>query len=233
MQKKCSRCQIIYNNAENYFYTMPRLKSGLSSWCKNCQKVKNSEFAKTEDGKSKAYARNKKFREKSKSIEKQILSIRTCSVCNEEKEISFFKVRPANKDGYSYQCKSCELQRQSQSRKAYKVKKWAYFLLKDAQRHIDLPLLIDEQYILDLYESQNGLCYWFKIKLKPSSEPKYPWQPSLDRLDRNKGYEPGNVVIACYTANIGRNICDQEVFEDFVADLKSALQDKPEGEKKF
>jgi hypothetical protein len=97
--------------------------------------------------------------------------------------------------------------------------------LKDAERHSDKPILIDENFVLELFEKQNGLCYWFKVKLQPSSEPKYPWQPSLDRLDRTKGYEPENVVLACYSANIGRNTASAEIFNMFVIDLKMALKD--------
>jgi hypothetical protein len=225
MQKKCSKCKFIYENAEEFFYKVPRLKSGLSSWCKKCQQSKNAELAKTKDGKNKAYARNKKYREKSKNIERPILSTRICSFCKVSKEISFFKIRSANKDGFSCQCKDCEYIQTTKSRQKYKIKKWAYFLLKDAERHSDKPILIDENFILELFEKQNGLCYWFKVKLQPSSEAKYPWQPSLDRLDRFKGYEPGNVVLACYSANIGRNTASAEIFNMFVIDLKTALKD--------
>lgn len=226
MQKKCSKCKFIYVNAEDFFYKVPRLKSGLSSWCKKCQLSSNAEFAKTEDGKNKAYARNKKYREKSKSIEKPALSTRICSLCNENKEISFFKVRPANKDGYANYCKKCEYLQTAKSRQDYRVKKWAYLLIKDAQRHSNNSIHIDENFVLELFEKQQGRCYWFNIELKPSCIAKYPWQPSLDRLDREIGYTKDNVVLACYTANIGRNITSKEMFRDFVEDLKNNINEK-------
>jgi hypothetical protein len=84
---------------------------------------------------------------------------------------------------------------------------------------------IDENFILELFEKQNGKCYWFKVDLKPSNIAKYPWQPSLDRLDRDKGYTKDNVVLACYSANIGRNTASAEIFNMFVIDLKMALKD--------
>jgi len=65
-------------------------------------------------------------------------------------------------------------------------------------------------------EKQNGLCYWFKIPLTPSTGKKHPQQPSLDRLDRNKGYTKDNVVLTCYAANIGRNENDVETWSEFL-----------------
>ena len=67
-----------------------------------------------------------------------------------------------------------------------------------------------------MFEKQNGLCYWFKIPLKPSENHKHPQQPSLDRLDRNKGYTKDNVVLTCYSANIGRNENNVETWVDFL-----------------
>ena len=70
--------------------------------------------------------------------------------------------------------------------------------------------------INEIYENQNGLCYWFKIPLIASNNAKHPQQPSLDRLDGNKGYTRDNVVLSCYSANIGRNENDLETWKEFL-----------------
>ena len=67
-----------------------------------------------------------------------------------------------------------------------------------------------------MYKNQKGLCYWFKIPLIPSNNSKHPQQPSLDRLDRNKGYTKDNVVLTCYSANIGRNENNLETWKNFL-----------------
>jgi thiol-disulfide isomerase/thioredoxin len=226
MQKQCSKCKEVFENAEENFYKSSKLKSGFNSWCKKCESIKNSIKNKSEEIVKAAYIRNKIFREKAKAIIKPLLESKTCSHCNEEKEIIHFKTRPVNKDGYANQCKKCEYEICTDSRQAYVLKNWAKRLFLDAKAHSKYDFDIDEQFVSELYEKQNGKCFWFNVDLKPSNIAKYPWQPSLDRLDRDKGYTKDNVVLACYSANIGRNTSDKETFEAFVIDLKKALNDK-------
>jgi hypothetical protein len=83
---------------------------------------------------------------------------------------------------------------------------------------------ITPQEIQEIYEKQNGLCYWFGVPLTPSPKHKYPLQPSLDRLDRTKGYTKDNIVICCYTANIGRNENDLETWMEFLEILKKNIK---------
>ena len=87
-------------------------------------------------------------------------------------------------------------------------------LILNARRH-STQVEIDEKFILELFEKQNKKCYWFDVPLMPSEVEKYPFQPSLDRLNRELGYTKDNVVLTCYTANIGRNSTSKEIFEEF------------------
>lgn len=229
MQKQCSKCKEIYENAEENFYKSSKSKSGFNSWCKYCENIKNSIKNKSQEVVNAAYVRHKKFREKAKSTAKPILESKICTHCKNEKEIIYFKIRPVNRDGYSNQCKQCEYKATTKSRQLYKINNWAKHLFLDARHHSKYDFDIDEQFISELYEKQNGRCYWFNVKLEPSNIAKYPWQPSLDRLDREKGYTKDNVVLACYSANIGRNTCTDELFSKFVEDLRHSLCEKEKG----
>jgi len=95
---------------------------------------------------------------------------------------------------------------------------WMNTLLHDSKRK-DVIHTLKLKDIEDIFEKQGGLCYWFNIPLIPSEKKKHPQQPSLDRLDRNKGYVKDNVVLCCYSANIGRNENDVETWVDFLKKL--------------
>ena len=92
---------------------------------------------------------------------------------------------------------------------------WANNLIHTTKRrHNENTLTVDD--VIEMYEVQNGLCYWFKIPLIPSLIKKHPQQPSLDRIDRLRGYTKENVVLTCYSANIGRNETDVDTWKNFI-----------------
>lgn len=103
---------------------------------------------------------------------------------------------------------------ESLKQKERRVRLWQNTLINDSKRNKEHTLTVDD--INEMFESQNGLCYWFNVPLIPSNKPKHPQQPSLDRLDRTKGYTRDNVVLCCYSANIGRNDNDVETWEKFL-----------------
>ena len=109
--------------------------------------------------------------------------------------------------------------------KSKRANKWAQYLVyssRNSAKKYGKDFNIDENYILKLFEEQNHKCYWFGITLEPSHLTKYPAKPSLDRLDCDKGYVKGNIVISCMAANLGRNSCDPEVFQKFCEQLRHA-----------
>lgn len=150
-----------------------------------------------------------------------------CSKCGESKGLTeFYEKQRGGK------CKECVLQRgreykkrtrldpdfrkiEGKKQKERRVRLWQNTLIHDSRyRGIKNNLTVDD--INEMFDNQNGLCYWFKIPLIPSNKHKHPQQPSLDRLDRNKGYIKDNIVLTCYSANIGRNENDLDTWLEFL-----------------
>ena len=139
-----------------------------------------------------------------------------CAKCGDTKTIGDF--HSSGEKFWKSRCKSCT--------KDDELKNWhkrIYFDSLKSKKKKNLPFDITPEYILSLYKKQEGKCYWFSLKLKPSVNPKDPQMPTLDRLIREKGYTKGNVVLACFAANIGRNETSPERFQEFVDHLRGEI----------
>jgi hypothetical protein len=152
---------------------------------------------------------------------------KTCKICGETKSVDDFY-----KSQRGLKCKICTLEitreykrrrridldfRKSEriKQKERRVRLWQNTLIHDSKfRGLEHSITVKD--IDNMFETQNGLCYWFNIPLMPSNCSKHPQQPSLDRLDRSKGYTKDNVVLCCYSANIGRNDNDVETWKKFL-----------------
>ncbi len=152
---------------------------------------------------------------------------RQCSKCgNVKSNDNFYQTQRGNR------CKECILietrdykrkkrldpehrKNEGVKQKERRVRLWQNTLIHDSKRRkVENTLTVDD--INEIFDKQNGLCHWFKIPLIPSNHKKYPQQPSLDRLDSNLGYTKDNVVLCCYSANIGRNENDIDTWESFL-----------------
>jgi hypothetical protein len=152
---------------------------------------------------------------------------KTCKICNTTKPIKEFY-----QSQRTLKCKICSLEIsrkykkekrkdiefrkiEADKQKERRVRLWQNTLIHDSKnRGVEHTLTISN--INELFQKQNGLCYWFNVPLIPSNDSKHPQQPSLDRLDRSKGYTKDNVVLTCYSANIGRNETTVEEWEKFL-----------------
>jgi hypothetical protein len=155
------------------------------------------------------------------------LSMKTCSKCNLSKLKEDF-YRPNR----SSVCKVCHLEitreykRQKRlnpdfvkneglKQKERRVRLWQNTLLHDCKNR-NHEVDIDVDYINFLFKKQEGKCFWFGVTLIPSNVKKHPQQPSLERLDNTLGYIKGNVVLSCYSANIGRNETNKDIWIEFI-----------------
>lgn len=75
---------------------------------------------------------------------------------------------------------------------------------------------IDARYCMQLYIEQQGKCYY-------SGEPFNPHNKfesvSIDRIDSNTGYVPGNVVLCFYIYNIMKNELTTQQFDYYTSKL--------------
>lgn len=157
-----------------------------------------------------------------------------CKICGETKSSDEFYQSQRGKT-----CKICTLnitrnykrekrknsefrKSEGEKQKERRLRLWQNTLIHDS-KHRNCEHTLTVQDINEIYDKQKGLCYWFNIPLIPSEKSKHPQQPSLDRLDRNKGYTKENVVLCCYSANIGRNENDLETWKNFLEVLKKNI----------
>lgn len=155
------------------------------------------------------------------------MEVKYCKECCEYKPISEFHESQKsllckfhhnllnNKYKKKYRKDDKNIEKEKLKYQERKIRLWANFLVRNSKtRKCENTITVDD--VLEMYKKQNGLCFWFKIPMIPSLTKKHPQQPSLDRIDRFKGYTKDNVVLCCYAANIGRNETDIQVWEDFI-----------------
>lgn len=82
--------------------------------------------------------------------------------------------------------------------------------------------------IRDQFNQQNGRCYWLGVKIDPMDifDPWNALAPSLDRLDNDKGYVVGNVVITTRYANLGRGRLSADKVAPFVKQLRRLISNE-------
>lgn len=127
------------------------------------------------------------------------------------------------------QCLDCVRTRQDRHREGYKVTKWAQRLVTSSRsvaRKKGYAFDITVADLEALWDSQGGQCAWFNVPLLPTVVPRHPQKPSLDRLDPEKGYVRGNVVLACNAANMGRNTTGTKEFIEFLELVRGGLNSK-------
>jgi hypothetical protein len=107
-------------------------------------------------------------------------------------------------------------------RKISNVKYWnrnLFKCFKSKNNKLNTKIDFDADYLLELFEKQNGLCPYFKIPLIPSPD-KSPFQPSVDRKDNYIGYTKDNIVLCSYMANMSRNDIPYDKWMEFLNKLQ-------------
>ena len=84
------------------------------------------------------------------------------------------------------------------------------------------PVTITEQDLVDMFNKQNGLCYWSKLPLdtKYNKIKHHPFAISPERLDNSLPYDINNVVLCRRMFNLGRMAFPEHDFKDVMTQLK-------------
>lgn len=152
--------------------------------------------------------------------------LKKCRACKNEKPLIDFSKDRRSSDGVTARCKSCfnEAARSKYKHADRKVQRHygavreSMWLLMSNIRHRDHDFNIDIEYLLDLWDEQEGKCYWLAIPMqtKEQGTTYHPAKVSVDRLDCALGYIKGNVVLSSCFANLGRRDFPPELFKDWL-----------------
>ena len=140
-----------------------------------------------------------------------------CSLCKEIKALSEFTKNKRSRDGYRYQCRSCNQTYQQDkekravaSAKYYKKKKLYHpelFLWKQAKHRaqydyggMEFSISVEDIIIPER-------CPYLDIPLVSLDK---DFSPSLDRIDSTKGYTKDNIQVISRLANIMKNNATKE-----------------------
>jgi hypothetical protein len=131
----------------------------------------------------------------------------TCSCCKEEKDLSNYSKRKyLTYYAWVKECRICENKRQNKRAHERKVEggfereiKEIYRSMKNNCEKRKVKINITQEYMLELYKKQNGICAYTgrKMNVETNSMNKM----SLDRIDSSKDYEEGNVVWCIWASN--------------------------------
>ncbi len=141
------------------------------------------------------------------------METKKCINCGETKELIKFEKRKGKRGNTCHSCRG--------KYKANLSGDWTRSLSKFmSQRKRDNEKLIKDKdvnpkYLRDLFEQQNGKCYWLGIELDTTRKDALR-TPSVDRLNNSKGYIRDNIVLTSRFANLGRQTATVTEFKTFI-----------------
>lgn len=141
--------------------------------------------------------------------------VKVCTTCKKEKVLTEFTANKSQKTGYMCYCKECNNERNKKYRKEEvsleRACKRIFSYLNKRARLKNFTLDFSYEYLVELYETQNGVCSYTKEQLNLSAGHKNTI--SVDRIDSSKGYTKDNVVLTTWAVNN----CKQDLsMQDFV-----------------
>ena len=85
---------------------------------------------------------------------------------------------------------------------------------------------INQDYLMALYDQQEGLCALSGVRMTWSTGKTEPTSISMDRIDGDKGYVDGNVRLVCMAVNAFRGIMNDENLLKMARAVVSTMESK-------
>jgi hypothetical protein len=74
--------------------------------------------------------------------------------------------------------------------------------------------------IYDIIKNQNNKCAITGLSLIKTDQPKFPFQPSIDRIKNDIGHTKDNCQIVCLAIQFGKHKHTNEAVKNYIAELK-------------
>lgn len=201
--KLCTKCKKYKPMTEEYFSHRSNVKCGFSSACKECdhEKEQKRTYIKPFNDCGELY----------------------CQTCKTYKPTSEFNTGTniKKRNGYSRECKECESNRKKIARASMNINDKEKFLkhllhgCKTRALSAGLQYDLDIDFIIKLYDSQDGKCALSGIQMKTVRQSgKNIFNASIDRIIPGSGYTKDNVRLVCNHINMMRsNLEDEQLIQ--------------------
>ncbi len=164
-----------------------------------------------------------------------------CLKCEKLLPLEKFGKNKKSKDGHFYRCIECEKKRKKdfyedgyklimserqESRKPYNrfyhnnmnIFKCRFRTAKQRARKKGFEFDLTLDYLFELYNKQNGICYITGVKL--SLEKHHHNTISIDRIDSKKGYVVSNIGICTDFINIAKSNYELDELLNILREIK-------------
>lgn len=135
-----------------------------------------------------------------------------CHRCREYKdEVLFTSNNTTNSERHfrRHICNKCNAERQREHDieldsdiKLVKCLRFRFLGARDRAIKNNIPFNLELQYIIDLWNSQNGICALSGLPMTfELKQGRVPTNVSIDKIDRTLGYTKGNIQLVCMACN--------------------------------
>lgn len=125
-------------------------------------------------------------------------------------------------------CNDCHLARRKQRRRtqAPNLNRWIALATNTARYRSKIPSDLTTEYMIELWNSQAGLCFYSGEAMCPPSygSGRVYSTASIDRINRHLGYVRGNVVWATWVCNYSKGDMSLEAYVTLCSRVADRLQ---------